>query len=447
MNQKTILYGCVLCLLAFFYKDASAIPAYARQTGKSCLQCHSPAVPQLKFEGRKFKVLNYTEVNPDYEYLPDLELLKKTAPFAVRSRFTPVNWENGAGWALAPEWELDLYGGSRISEKGGVFAQVSFASDMPMPMVHQLKINYRLATLKEGKGYWGIAGGVGTPVGFDIYNSINPMLRVNRVNPYIFPHGHMGGGMDMDGQGSSAGHHGGGGGDEGPPPVPDDFFQIANPGNMGVVTNLWVAEKLWLNTGVFRGLSGTDPDFWGRIAFEPLKTTLMVGAYAYIGKEGEDGMIMTMNDTMTMGTDTTIMPMKMMMGGKSDVLRAGIDFELEKTFGPEFIKVMGAYSYIKDIKPSGEMVKMNEEIPDEEELLHGGYLQAMWLHDFFMGGAVGPVIQYDYMENLMTKGNWQRLTVGVKYYIRPNINVSPEFVLNLSDTDDMLFGLSFDADF
>lgn len=445
--KKTIFIAALITMTIIIYfgafNEANTIPAYARQTGKSCIQCHSAAVPHLKFEGRKFKILNYSEVNPEYEYLPDLEILKKTAPFAVRAMFSPIDWENGSGWSVAPEYDLSIYAGGRISEKGGIFAQINTSSEMQMVMIHQLKMSYQLASIKEGKAYWGTSFGIGPPSSFDVYMSINPMQRIISTNPYVFPHGHMPMGMDMEMSMDSAACASQG--DHAHSAIPE-FFQIANPGNMGITSYLWAKERLWLQAGVFKGISGNDPDFWGRIAFEPWKTILAIGGFAYIGTED-----VTMDAKMEMMCEEMegmwSMPMNMDMDRdmKTDVFRVGADFEFEKNFGMNFFKLMGAYSYIKDetdvmkmnMVMNGPVMSMESEIVRETNIYHGLYVQAMYLQN----GKFGPVAQFDYLDNNL------RAIAALKYYIMPNINLTAEYVLNLDDMDDMRFGLTFDASF
>lgn len=444
--KKTILIAVLITMTIIIYfgafNEANTIPSYARQTGKSCLACHS-MVPHLKFEGRKFKILNYSEVNPEYEFLPDLQILKKIAPFAIRTLFSPLSWENGSGWSVATEYDFSIYGGGRISDKAGIFAQINSSSDMQMVMIHQLKMSYQLASIKKGKAYWGTAFGIGPPTSFDVYMSINPMQRLPAAYPYVFPHGHMP--MDMEGMEMAMDSAACGESDHAHSAIPE-FFQITNPGNMGITSYLWAKERLWLQAGVFKGVNGNDPDFWGRIAFEPIKTKLAIGGFAYIGKED-----VSMDEQMEMmceemeGMWSMPMNMDMDMKMKTDVLRIGADFEFEKSFNMNILHVIGAYSYIKDETDVLEMnmvmgssgMSMETEIKRETNIYHGFYVQAMYLQN----AKFGPVAQFDYLDNNM------RGIFGLKYYIMPNIGISAEYVLNLDDMDDMRFGLTFDAAF
>lgn len=58
-----VVTGIALFAIPIFMpQEASAIPGFARQTGKACTFCHFQHFPELNEEGRKFKAGGYTDI-------------------------------------------------------------------------------------------------------------------------------------------------------------------------------------------------------------------------------------------------------------------------------------------------------------------------------------------------------------------------------------------------
>lgn len=66
-RMKKLIFSAVVVLsffaaTVFMPKEASAVPGFARQTGKACTFCHFQHYPALNEEGRKFKAGGYTDI-------------------------------------------------------------------------------------------------------------------------------------------------------------------------------------------------------------------------------------------------------------------------------------------------------------------------------------------------------------------------------------------------
>ena len=117
---------------------AQAVPAYARQTGQSCVACHAGGqFPELTSYGRAFKLSGYTYGS-------------HTVPFSVMATFGYQNISNtsspGSDYTLFPKNDQFVFqGGSlflagKVTDHLGVFAQWTYD-------------NY--ATLNENTGWAG----------------------------------------------------------------------------------------------------------------------------------------------------------------------------------------------------------------------------------------------------------------------------------------------------
>lgn len=113
--------GIGIMLLA---SNASALPAFARQTGQSCVACHvGGQFPELTPYGRQFKLTGYTlgqQTNP--------LALMVVADYAKTSKNT-----DSAGTTVSPLSGkaifdyASLFAGGRITDNIGAFAQITYS--------------------------------------------------------------------------------------------------------------------------------------------------------------------------------------------------------------------------------------------------------------------------------------------------------------------------------
>src|SRR3984957_11553432 len=114
----------VAALMPIGFRDADALPSYARQTGQQCAACHN-GFPELTPYGRLFKLNGYTFTGGQSE-LPPLAVM-------VVSSFThtQAGQPGGAapGYGVNNNFSLDavsLFYGGRIAPNIGAFAQTTY---------------------------------------------------------------------------------------------------------------------------------------------------------------------------------------------------------------------------------------------------------------------------------------------------------------------------------
>ncbi|TAN80476.1 MAG: hypothetical protein EPN14_05375 [Gallionella sp.] len=117
---------------ATFAPEASAIPAFARQTGMACFACHAQHFPVLNGFGRAFKAAGYTmigaqgKVEGDHLSIPDT----LNASFLLKIRYQKDNTTGAAGGGTTAatnlgngRWEFgdetSLFFGGRVAENIG----------------------------------------------------------------------------------------------------------------------------------------------------------------------------------------------------------------------------------------------------------------------------------------------------------------------------------------
>ena len=119
--RDLLMLGSLLALLLMFSGGAQAIPAYARQTGSACADCHAGAYgyssgggngPNLTPYGMQFKMNGYTDTDGQGFKLPLSAQL-------VASHNAPAQGKGHS--ALA---EADLYIAGRVSDNVGGFVKV-----------------------------------------------------------------------------------------------------------------------------------------------------------------------------------------------------------------------------------------------------------------------------------------------------------------------------------
>jgi hypothetical protein len=135
--KKIVLTLAGLLLAAAFTPEASALPLFARQTGRACNSCHYQHFPLLTAVGQDFKNSGFTQMNGKSKFksedlsIPDnLNLgVFTTTYFQTQSHGTTNGEDNGADKTLG-KWgvpgnggELSLFLGGRVSEFAGFLAE------------------------------------------------------------------------------------------------------------------------------------------------------------------------------------------------------------------------------------------------------------------------------------------------------------------------------------
>jgi len=138
---------------------ASAIPAFARQTGAACFSCHFQEVPMLKAFGRAFKMNSFTDMG-DQALVEDDNLsvpVVMNASFVVRGDMTHTS---GGGNATATVYNIpvdqNLLIAGRAGSNTGVFIEFGGGSaDTATGGINNLQVmnSFDVGGFKVGIGY------------------------------------------------------------------------------------------------------------------------------------------------------------------------------------------------------------------------------------------------------------------------------------------------------
>src|SRR5271156_6705281 len=114
-----LLVGIIVCILNF--RQARALPSYARQTGQQCAACHN-GFPELTPYGRLFKLNGYTFTGGDTDLSPVAAMVYGSYTH------TQAGQSGGAAPGYGPNnnFTLDqasLFYGGKIADNIGAFAQ------------------------------------------------------------------------------------------------------------------------------------------------------------------------------------------------------------------------------------------------------------------------------------------------------------------------------------
>lgn len=125
--------GIAAALVVFLLapRDAGAIPAFARQYGLSCSQCHT-VWPALNSFGRKFKEAGYTTVRGEPEGQTKIDealSLPASFPLAAIIKSRPYDKRRGQDAKLRVLQELELFFAGNFSRYGSVFAEMEMEDE------------------------------------------------------------------------------------------------------------------------------------------------------------------------------------------------------------------------------------------------------------------------------------------------------------------------------
>ncbi|MFZ2302849.1 MAG: hypothetical protein WAW10_13385 [Gallionella sp.] len=142
--KKIVLSLAGVLAATAFAPEASAIAAFARQTGMACSACHQQHFPVLNSFGRAFKAGGYTmmgaqgKVEGDHLSIPDtlnLSMLLKLryqdqggTPAAANNLGDGIGVDTSNGqWQFGDE--LVILGGGRVAENVGFFTEITLAKN------------------------------------------------------------------------------------------------------------------------------------------------------------------------------------------------------------------------------------------------------------------------------------------------------------------------------
>jgi hypothetical protein len=130
-GRARIMAAALLALMLFAAaRPASAVPAYARQTGQPCQMCHVGAFgPQLKPYARDFKLYGYTANNGE-DHFPPLALLVTTT-FTNTAKDQPGSAPSAAFGPAGPNNNVEvdqtaLFIAGRLAPNLGAFIQTTY---------------------------------------------------------------------------------------------------------------------------------------------------------------------------------------------------------------------------------------------------------------------------------------------------------------------------------
>jgi hypothetical protein len=138
--KKIVLSLAGVLAAAAFAPEASALPAFARQTGMACSACHFQHFPLLNGFGRAFKAAGFTmmgaqgKIEGDRLSIPDtLNMAFLTSLGYVKNNQTAdpsgitKNAGNGAFYLPGVAGESSLFVGGRVSDFAGFLSEITLA--------------------------------------------------------------------------------------------------------------------------------------------------------------------------------------------------------------------------------------------------------------------------------------------------------------------------------
>jgi hypothetical protein len=142
---RALLWVCALAtlLIVGLALPCHAVPVFARQTGLSCIDCHS-VWPVLTSDGRLFKTRGYTQTAMDGN--THIPLAVRVTTSAASETARAVNASSTTRELNVPE-EINLFTGGALSDKVGAFVEITSARDADHSYsigADQIKLAYNL---------------------------------------------------------------------------------------------------------------------------------------------------------------------------------------------------------------------------------------------------------------------------------------------------------------
>ncbi len=156
--KKIVISLAGLLATVVFAPEASAIPAFARQTGMACQACHFQHFPLLNSFGRAFKASGFTmmgaqgKVEDERLSIPNVLNISALATAGYQNQANASATTGGSSSYFTPNGggELSLFFGGRISENIGFLSELAFPDGTPntsaakIPMLWDVGNNTRV---------------------------------------------------------------------------------------------------------------------------------------------------------------------------------------------------------------------------------------------------------------------------------------------------------------
>lgn len=185
--KKIILSLAAVLATTAFAPQASAVPAFARQTGKACTTCHFQHFPALNDYGMDFKANGYTEIGKQAVVKGDDISLPGifNASLFIKARYQNSNGVEGvdaagnavksthAGEIQFPD-EFALLFGGRVNENIGFLVENQFASDGGVGFLAGFKMPMMFAAGESGMKVGVVpflTDGLGASYGFELLST------------------------------------------------------------------------------------------------------------------------------------------------------------------------------------------------------------------------------------------------------------------------------------
>jgi hypothetical protein len=395
MKAKTVLCLCIIVAVTAVFagiapEKASAVPSFAKQTGRPCSGCHT-IWPRLNATGREFKLQGYTEVADDYPRIEqdNLDLLRYGPPLAVSIISFPYQKITGQRDQTRIPEEFALYFAGRVTPNIGVFATPHWLRETGQFTLELVKMS--AATRIGESNIVGIVVGKMDVAGADPYNTIRYTAFHTINTPALLSQKRANG----------------------------DFFKFFDNANEGVVLNGKFFQTVYAAVGGFRGDGSaaqveSDPiDVFGRLVFEyPVfgVSIASLGGFYYGGKEGY-------NHDAT-APDITIPEYY------TRIQRYGVDFQWQLESDPHTIDAVAVYMQGQDRGVDQIGIPTPFPDPGAQIKFKGMYAELSYFYQRMYGMTLG----YDYMNSEQDNSlNKQGPTINFTYSPWMNTKFGLEF--------------------
>jgi hypothetical protein len=152
-------FAVFLLMLALIWATrATAVPAYARQTGQACVGCHVGSFgPQLNAFGRQFKLLGYTLKAGD-DFKPPLSaMLVASYTHTAKDQSADAGPHDGKNNNSSLQ-QLSIFAAGRFSEHIGTFSQITYSDINQLVALDNVDFRYAKPFSRgEHSGVFGIS--------------------------------------------------------------------------------------------------------------------------------------------------------------------------------------------------------------------------------------------------------------------------------------------------
>jgi hypothetical protein len=179
-SYKIVFFLSVVTIVFLLYKNAFAVPSFARQTGLSCYTCHT-VFPELTPAGRAFKLEGYvmSKSSKLFEFPPPLaasatvsftHVAEKLPAGSIEDEWSNRRMSSGNNVLNIPQ-EASIFYGGRVIDHFGAFIQGTFDGTTNTFHLDMTDLRYANTTTLNGKNLvYGIMIN-NSPTVQDVWNS------------------------------------------------------------------------------------------------------------------------------------------------------------------------------------------------------------------------------------------------------------------------------------